>query len=196
MENYVQKAKNMQKEAWKVIEQTDMLAIWHSVGATINLVGSLKTGLLINNRDIDFHIYTEPFSLEQSFLAISKLAQNPNIQAIHYTNLLESEDRCIQWQAIYKDKNKNLWQIDMVHLLQDSFYAGYFEKVAARILEVLTPQTYDAILKIKNELEYDKRKIKSILIYKAVIEEGILDKDSFLKWEQENISEEIIHWIP
>ena len=104
-------ADQRQKEAWSIIERTDILSIWTSIGAEINLVGSLKTGLLINNRDIDFHIYTEPFILSDSFLAISELAQNARIKEITYKNLLNSKDRCIEWHAFYEDENKNLWKL-------------------------------------------------------------------------------------
>ena len=54
---------SMQKKAWEIINETNVIEIWSSIGATINLVGSLKMGLLINHRDIDFHIYTTPFKL-------------------------------------------------------------------------------------------------------------------------------------
>ena len=66
-------AEVMQTRAWSIIKETKIVEIWSSIGARINLVGSLKTGLLINNRDIDFHIYTTPFKLSDSFLAISRL---------------------------------------------------------------------------------------------------------------------------
>lgn len=49
-------AKNQQK-AWEVVRKTDIIDIWKSIGAEINLVGSLKIGLLVKYRDIDFHIY-------------------------------------------------------------------------------------------------------------------------------------------
>lgn len=42
-------AESMQKSAWDVIKDTNIIEIWSSIGATINLVGSLKMGLLINN---------------------------------------------------------------------------------------------------------------------------------------------------
>ena len=62
MEDILLAAKQMQTKAWSIIEEIDLVGHWASIGATINLVGSLKTGLMINNRDIDFHIYTNPFN--------------------------------------------------------------------------------------------------------------------------------------
>ena len=185
----------MQKEAWSVIEKTDIIKHWTSIGATINLVGSLKTNLLINNRDIDFHIYTNPFKLSDSFLAVSRLAENKFIKAINYTNLLEAEDKCIEWHATYEDQNGDSWQIDMIHILNESPYAGYFENVAKRISMVLTQETLEAILRIKSEIP-DDRKIASIQVYRAVIEGGIRNIGGFWSWEKQNADDSIITWVP
>lgn len=195
MKDIVTIADQRQKEAWSVIEETEIINHWSSIGATINLVGSLKTGLLINNRDIDFHIYTNPFALADSFLAIAKLAENKRIKVINYANLLAAEDKCIEWHAFYDDQNGNSWQIDMIHILNESPYVGYFEKVAERISMVLTQETREAILRIKNEIPND-RKVASILIYQAVIESGVRNVEEFRQWKKQNPNDGIIEWIP
>ncbi len=168
---------------------------WSSIGATINLVGSLKMGLLINNRDIDFHIYTNPFKLSDSFAVISRLAENKRIKTISYTNLLEAEDKCIEWHAFYEDLQGYCWQIDMIHILNDSPYAGHFERVAERVSEVLTQETKEAILRIKQAIPVEE-KVMGIQICRAVIEHGIRDLDSFRQWQDQNPDEGIINWIP
>jgi hypothetical protein len=188
-------AESMQKDAWKVINDTNILDIWVSIGATINLVGSLKMGLLINNRDIDFHIYTEPFKLSDSFSAMAKLAENKRIKTISYGNLLDAEDKCIEWHAFYEDKDGHSWQIDMIHILNESAYAGHFEKVAERICAVLTPEIKANILRIKNSIPI-KEKVMGIQIYKAVIEHGIQDIDSFWQWREQNPDDGIVTWMP
>ena len=195
MEAILQKSKQMQEKAWAVIEETDVVNHWSSIRATVNLVGSLKTGLLINNRDIDFHIYTNPFKLSDSFLAMSRLAENARIKAVTYSNLLESEDKCIEWHAVYEDHDGHSWQIDMIHILNESPYAGYFETVAERIAKVLTKETREAILRIKNEIPVDE-KVMSIQIYKAVIQDGVRDLESFWRWKKQDPSEGIITWVP
>ena len=195
MNDILEMATRMQKEAWSVIKKTNVIEHWSSIGATVNLVGSLKTGLLINNRDIDFHIYTEPFSLTDSFSAISRLAEHTGIKAINYTNLLESEDQCIEWHASYEDQKGHSWQIDMMHILNESRYAGYFENVAERISQVLTQETREAILRIKHAIPPD-RKVMSIQIYQAVIEGGIRNTEDFWRWKAQHSNEEIIEWMP
>ena len=188
-------AESMQKKAWDVIKDTDIIEIWSSIGATVNLVGSLKMGLLINNRDIDFHIYTTPFKLSNSFSAISRLAENKRIVTISYANLLEAEDKCVEWHAFYEDQDGHSWQIDMIHILNESPYVGHFEKVAERVCRVLTPETRGDILKIKNCIPIEK-KVMGIQIYRAVIECGIRDINAFWQWKEQNPDEGIIKWIP
>ena len=47
-----------QETAYQVIRKSGVVPAWESIGAEVHLVGSLKTGLLMKHRDIDFHIYT------------------------------------------------------------------------------------------------------------------------------------------
>ena len=52
-------ARQNQQSAWKVLEDTCIIEAWERIGATVRLVGSLRTGLLAKSRDIDIHIYTD-----------------------------------------------------------------------------------------------------------------------------------------
>ena len=127
MEHLLELAKRNQERAWEVIRQTDIINIWKSVGAEINLVGSLNMGLLMKHKDIDFHIYTSPFRISDSFQAMARLAENPLIKRIEYGNSLDTEEQCVEWHAWFQDPNNELWQIDMIHIVKGSRYDGYFE---------------------------------------------------------------------
>ena len=83
-------AKQNQEKAWQVIKNTNIIQIWEDAGAKINLVGSLRTGLLMKHRDIDFHIYSSPLNLTDSFQAMARLAENPSIKRIECANLLHT----------------------------------------------------------------------------------------------------------
>lgn len=188
-------SKQSQRVAWKIIEETNIIPIWESIGAEVNLVGSLKTALLGKHRDIDFHIYSAPLKLSDSFSAIAKLAENPRVKRVDYTNLIDTEEECIEWHAWYEDEDNQLWQIDMIHILKGSAYDGYFEKVAERISAVLTEETRQAILRLKYETP-DTEKIMGIEYYLAVIRDGIRTYAEFTRWRAEHPADGIIEWMP
>ena len=100
MNSILRMADANQRRAWEIIKKTNVIEIWKSVGAEINLVGSLRMGLLMKHRDIDFHIYTDPFKLADSFKALARLAEDNHIKQITYCNFLEEKDTCVQWQAM------------------------------------------------------------------------------------------------
>jgi hypothetical protein len=195
MNPILQTSEYVQQKAFQIIEDLKIYEIWSSIGATVNLVGSLKMRLLINHRDIDFHVYTNPFILEDSFSAAGQMAGNGRVQSINYINRLERPDKCIEWHFSYEDSSGDLWQIDIIHILTDSPYAGYFEKVADRICQVLTPKQKETILKIKHSIASEE-KVIGIYIYKAVIESGVHDLESFRQWYKNSPKEEILTWIP
>lgn len=184
-----------QQKAWSIIKDSRIIQIWESVGAKVNLVGSLKTGLLMKHRDIDFHIYSSPLNLSDSFRAMAVLAENPSVQKIEYTNLLDTEEECIEWHAWYQDREGELWQIDMIHIREGSRYDGYFEKVAERISAVLTDEMRCAILHLKNETPEDE-KIMGIEYYQAVIRDGVRSYSDFEEWRMLHPVTGVVEWMP
>ena len=58
METILQLAARNTERAKQIVQATNIINIWESIGAEINLVGSLKMGLMMKHRDIDFHVYT------------------------------------------------------------------------------------------------------------------------------------------
>ncbi|WP_334096269.1 phosphoglycerate mutase family protein [Helicobacter typhlonius] len=191
--DFLELAKENQQKAFEVIGQTKVLECWQSIGAEINLIGSLKMGLLCKHLDIDFHIYTPTLEVTRSFDAMAKLANNPKIIHIEYRNLLEEEDKCLEWHAFYQDEQ--LWQIDMIHIVQGSKYAGYFERMAERILQIMSEAQKEQILKLKFETP-DNLKIAGIEYYQAVLQEGITDFTEFMQWHKSRPQNAIVEWIP
>jgi hypothetical protein len=78
-------AKNLDK-AWEIIRELQIEKNWKRLNSTCNLVGSVKSGLLMTHLDIDFHVYSDEFSIEKSFSAISQISQNPKIKEVLYKN--------------------------------------------------------------------------------------------------------------
>lgn len=188
-------AKRNQQKAWEIIEDTRIVRIWEGIGAKVNLVGSLRTGLLMKHRDIDFHIYTSPLDLSASFRAMAELAENTSVKKIEYTNLLHTEEACIEWHAWYQDMEGELWQMDMIHIQEGSRYDGYFERVAERISAVLTDEMRLAILKLKYETP-DTEKIMGVEYYQAVIQDGVRSYPEFEEWRRLHPAVGVVEWVP
>ena len=188
-------AKRNQQKAWEIIEDTRIVRIWEGMGAKVNLVGSLRTGLLMKHRDIDFHIYTSPLDLSASFRAMAELAENTSVKKIEYTNLLHTEEACIEWHAWYQDMEGELWQMDMIHIQEGSRYDGYFERVAERISAVLTDEMRLAILKLKYETP-DTEKIMGVEYYQAVIQDGVRSYPEFEEWRRLHPAVGVVEWMP
>ena len=193
--NILELAKRNQQKAWEIIEDTRIVRIWEGIGAKVNLVGSLRTGLLMKHRDIDFHIYTSPLDLSASFRVMAELAENTSVKRIEYTNLLHTAEACIEWHAWYKDMEGELWQMDMIHIQEGSRYDGYFERVAERISAVLTDEMRLAILKLKYETP-DTEKIMGVEYYQAVIQDGVRSYPEFEEWRRLHPAVGVVEWVP
>lgn len=193
--NIIDIAKRNQQKAQEIIKDTDIISIWEDVGAKINLVGSLRTGLLMKHRDIDFHIYSSPLNLSDSFRAMAKLAENTSIKKIECANLLHTVEACIEWHAWYLNKENELWQIDMIHIQEGSRYDGYFEKVAERISEVMTDEMRETILRLKYETP-ETKKIIGVEYYRAVIEGGVRSYTEFEAWRELHPVTGVVEWMP
>ena len=193
--NILELAKRNQQKAWEIIEDTRIVRIWEGIGAKVNLVGSLRTGLLMKHRDIDFHIYTSPLDLSASFRAMAELAENTSVKKIEYTNLLHTAEACIEWHAWYQDMEGELWQMDMIHIQEGSRYDGYFERVAERISAVLRDEMRLAILKLKYETP-DTEKIMGVEYYQAVIQDGVRSYPEFEEWRRLHPAVGVVEWVP
>lgn len=183
-----------QKCAENIIRQAGIREIWSFIGASVNLVSSLRSGLLMKRRDIDFHIYSNTLRLADSFSAMARLAENPAVRRIECTNLMYTEEQCIEWHAYYED-NGTEWQLDMIHMQKGSKYDGYFERVADRIRDALTPETKRIILELKDATP-EHEKILGIEYYQAVLRDGVCSYSEFLQWRAMHPITGIMHWIP
>lgn len=188
-------AEQNRQKAWKVINDTGVVGIWESAGAEVHLVGSLRTGLLMKHRDIDFHIYSSPVTLSGSFGAMAKLAENPSVKRIECVNLLHTVEACLEWHVWYEDTDGELWQLDMIHIRRGSRYDGYFEEVAKRISAALTNETRQAILRLKYETP-DAEKVMGVEYYQAVLRDGVRSYAEFKEWRKLHPVAGVVEWMP
>lgn len=179
--------------AQKIIDESRIVSLWQAVGAQVNLVGSLRIGVLSKHLDIDFHIYTPALDIAQSFAVMAQIALNHAVKKIEFVNLALTEECCFEWHICYEDNNGQLWQIDIIQIKSGSRYDGYFERVAETIKSKMSEDMKKTILQLKFETP-DTLKIAGIEYYKAVIQDGITNFDDFLKWRSKHHFEGIIEW--
>lgn len=187
---------NNLKKAKEIIEELRIKEICEKRKFTCNLVGSVKTKLLSSHLDIDFHIYSDNFSMENNFNIIAEICKNSKVKEVNYKNLLDKDDMCLEWHLNYEDNESKVWVIDIMYIKNESIYAGMIEKVTDNINRVMTEEMKDRILRIKYESWEKGEKIAGIKIYEAVIDNGVKSYQEFKEWENEKSFDEISLWEP
>lgn len=188
-------AKQNQQAAWTVLEHTGIIPAWERIGATVHLVGSLKSGLLAKSKDIDLHIYTDKLDIAQSFSVIQELAERLSLKEVQYKNLIRTEEECIEWHALYEDGDRNTWKFDMIHIRKGSKYDGVVERVMTAIANRLTPEIKKTILQIKFDLP-EGVLIPSIEIYHAVFTGGVSSYEELEHFRKTNPLTNSLDWMP
>ena len=181
--------------ARQILEKTNIIRRWESIGANVNIVGSVKSGLLMKSRDIDMHIYTDKLSITDSFTVMEQLAEQLPLKEIQYKNGINTEEECLEWHALYEYKDVQTWKFDMIHIRKGSKYDGVVENVTDNIIKCLTPETRNAILRIKYEIP-DNICIPGIEIYRAVFSHGIRSYEEFTEWHKTAPSINTLEWMP
>ncbi len=198
-------------EAWRVIRASGVVEAWESVGARVNLVGSVRTGLIIRNLDVDFHVYTDEPMLPRSEAAIARLGQNPGVRDVRFRNLLDTAEECLEWHATYNAADGSAWQLDMIHIRRGSAFDGAIERTTDAIVARLDPVTRlarvdpatradaatarEAILRIKHDAP-DGVKTPGIEVCYAVLELGLRTYREFAAWKRANPTIDLLGWRP
>jgi len=177
-------AESILARAREVVRRSGVIEAWERIGATVRPVGSMATGLMMKHRDVDFHIYTDALDPAESFRAVSAICADPRVSQLEYRNLADTDEACLEWHVLY-DLDGEVWQIDMIQIRKGSRFDGHFERVAERINAVLTPETRDAILRLKY-LTPDAEHIPGIAYYHAVFADGVRTWPQFTDWLREH----------
>ena len=191
----IELAEQNQQNAWKLLDETGIIPAWERIGATVHLVGSLKSGLLMKSRDIDLHIYTGKLDITESFSVMQELAERLKLKEIQYKNLVHTEEECIEWHALYEDQELHTWKFDLIHIRKGSKYDGVVENVTAAIAKLLTPGLRETILRIKYEVP-DGVMIPGIEIYHAVFTGDVRSYEELERWRQEHPLTNRLDWLP
>ncbi len=88
-----------------------------------------------------------------------------------------------------------IWQIDIIHIEKGSQFDGYFEKMADRIVERLTPEVKERILSMKYNTP-DDEEIHGVEYYEAVIADGVTNLQELKEWLKTRRSIPAYYWMP
>ncbi len=187
----IERAERTAEAAHALLRDTRLCERWEARGAEVHLVGSLATGLLLKHLDIDLHVYTPTLDPADGFAIAASLAPC----RLEYRDLSDTSERCLEWHLWFRDADDREWQVDVIQMSHDSPYKGYFEHRAERIRAVLTPETRCAILTLKDAVPPDTH-VPGILIYMAVLRDGIRTPETFRAWLRDHPFDGILNWCP
>ena len=183
-----------QERAKRVLMESGIADVWERNGCRVNLIGSLRMGLLASHKDIDLHVYSKGITEESSFAIAAQIAKLTDVIEIKCINGLHTDEYCIAWHIFYKYED-DVWQIDVIHIEEGTEYDGFFERMADRIAEVMTDDRKETILRLKFETPSDKD-YHGVEYYEAVIADGISDMAEFEEWVIEHRKKPMYYWIP
>lgn len=183
-----------QEKAKRVMAKSGISKVWEQNGCRVSLIGSLRMGLLASHRDIDLHVYSKDITEDSSFAIVAQIAKLPDVTEIKCINGLHTEEHCIAWHIFYKFEGE-IWQFDVIHIEEGTQYDGYFERMADRIVEVMTSAQKETILSLKFNTPTD-RDYHGVEYYEAVIAEGVDNLIDFEKWIAEHRKNPFYYWIP
>ena len=183
-----------QERAKRVLMNSDIANVWEQNGCRVNLIGSLRMGLMASHKDIDLHVYSKGITEESSFAIAAQIAKLPDVIEIKCINGLHTDEHCIAWHIFYKYE-EDIWQIDVIHIEEGTEYDGFFEQMADRITEVMTNDQKETILRLKFETLSDKD-YHGVEYYEAVIADGISNMVELEEWVIEHRKKPMYYWIP
>lgn len=184
-----------QARAREVLEESGIVGILERAGCRVNLIGSLKMGLLASHRDIDLHVYSTGITERSSFEMMSAIAEIGKVTEIKCINGLRTDERCVAWHVTYRAAEDENWQFDIIHIESGTRYDGFFERMADRICEVMTADQRDTILRLKFEAPADSG-YHGVEYYEAVIADGVNDIEGLKKWVDSHRLKPPYYWIP
>ncbi|MDE6298443.1 MAG: phosphoglycerate mutase family protein [Muribaculaceae bacterium] len=184
-----------QAKAHMVFEESGIPQIWKSAGCRVNLIGSLKMGLLVNHNDIDLHVYSKGITEQSTFAIAARMSALPGVIDITSINGLHTDEHCMAWHVRYRAKDGEEWKFDIIHIEGGTQYDGFFENMAERIMVSLTEDQRNTILRLKYETPEDEL-IHGVEYYEAVIADNIDTLDNLRKWVVEHRKKPLYYWIP
>ena len=190
-----EQARLNREKAFRVLDSSGIKEVWEHAGCKVNLVGSLRMGLLALHRDIDLHVYSHNITEESTFAIAARMSSLPGVLEITSINGLHTDEHCMAWHVKFQTVESEIWKFDIIHIEAGTEYDGFFERMADRIIEVATREQRDTILRLKFETP-ECVTIHGVEYYEAVIADGVSTMSELQVWLKEHREKRHYYWIP
>ncbi|MEN6435666.1 MAG: hypothetical protein ABFD58_07620 [Anaerolineaceae bacterium] len=180
--------------AQEILCDLHLLERWGAFGTPV-LVGAVAYGLVVAP-DIDMEIFCDEPKIEDGFKVLEACAQNPHVRSARFANKLDEADMGLYWQLRYLHETGQEWKIDMWSARRD--HPGPLSSsLVEPMKQALTDETRQAIVELKEQVLLDATiNCGSILLYRAVMDDGIRTLAQFKDWLSCNQSDALTFWTP
>lgn len=189
------RAWEMRASAERFLRASGLLEAWESIGAGIRCVGSFRTGLMMRDRDIDLHVYTETLDAAAALKALQPILTSPATMKFTYVNGADSGEHCLEWHLETAADDGEIWTVDIIQILAGSTFDGFFEDTAEAIIDAMTPESRRRILELK-AAEPAGSEICGIEFCKAVLTDHVTTWDEFIRRRESGPSADLLSWRP
>lgn len=185
-EELLKRAEELKNEARRIVDELGIFNILKKISEP-SFIGSVENGLIVWS-DIDIQAYMEEIDINKVLDLLKEFALLPTIQKVQFSNFRELRRDNIKskmrlphgyYIGLRSIQPSGEWKID-IWLGEKGISINDYEIPDP---SAITKEQKAAILRIKNiwlaEESGYKDGVTSVDIYKAVLEHGITDEDSF-----------------
>jgi hypothetical protein len=176
--------------AYELLRELDLIKRWSRYGE-VTVVGSVGIELVVAP-DIDLEIRSTQPRVADGFAVMSALAELPQVRRITYLDARDRHEQGQYWKLEYETGDVT-WTVDMWVFGPGVVGGG---PLTAALREVLTPDTRDTILAIKEEAATRGERAPGYWLYQAVLDGGASSYDEFRDWLGDRNIYERTGWFP
>lgn len=180
-----------QRDAHALLNRLGVVRRWEEFGTPV-LCGAVSYGLMVA-LDIDVEIYGEP-RVDVGFALVSAWAEDSAVRKVSFINDLDGPDGGLGW-ALHYCHGDAWWRVE-VWLLPNDYDGPRSADLVVPMRLALDARARCAVLRIKEALVRDGTAYRSIDIYRAVLDHGIMNVTDYLSWCAVNESEGLLPWRP
>jgi hypothetical protein len=162
--------------AHELLRELNLIERWSAYG-DVTVVGSVAIELVVAP-DIDLEIRSEAPRVADGFAVMGVLAELPQVRRITYLDARDRHEQGQYWKLEYETAD-DTWTVDMWVFGPDAPGGG---PLAEALRAVLTPDTRDAILAIKEEAATRGERAHGYWLYQAVLDGGAASYDEYRDW--------------